>query len=189
MSDAFLPMITKFEVDSFDKSMSDLHCPLKLTISHTLSNDLSYTSNTNTDNPVVTDELNRNDIPDIRFKWDNVKAKVFMESFNDVNLITLKSALLELEDNHCQSDVDNFCKRLGKVFIDQATDIGACSEKNNNDLPNEQSKLKKVLKPWFDKDCHILRTEYYKVKNHLKRIKDPDLVSKMKAESKNTRSL
>ena len=121
---------------------------------------------------------------DIRFKWDKEKADKFVDGFRNVDFNELKTDLLELEGNACQSNVDNFCKKLCNVFIDNATEAGACKKikkatsinKHSNKKPGSKSK------PWFDDECRERRSEYYKVRNQLKKYADSE--NALKTEGK-----
>ena len=169
MSDSLLPMISDFEVDTFDNCLSDVHCPLNVyltynpvTPSHVIQqeNDKAYDESESSEA-----EADNNDL---RFEWDNEKADKFTACLNNVDLTSLKSDLLVLEDNISQSNVDNFCKKLCNVFIVNATEAGAC--KNIKRSTKAKKSKNKHAKPWFDKDCYERRLQYYKTKNHLKKI-------------------
>ena len=185
MSDSLLPMISDFEVDTFDNCLSDVHCPLNVyltynpvTPSHVIQqgNDKMYDESESSEA-----EADNNDL---RFEWDKEKADKFTACLNNVDLTSLKSDLLVLEDNISQSNVDNFCKKLCNVFIVNATEAGAC--KNIKKCTKAKKSKNKHAKPWFDKDCYERRLQYYKTKNQLKKIANSE--GALKTEGKKYKS-
>ena len=49
---------------------------------------------------------------------------------------------------------------------------------------NNTAKPRKQNKPWFDKDCHLKRKQYIRLKNGLKRIKSTQNEEALKHENK-----
>ena len=82
----------------------------------------------------------------------------------------LKTDLLELEDNISQENVDTFCKSLCDVFIENAKNAEACKIMTIKGNSSKAKKNKQSSKPWFDKECLNRRSDYYRIKNRLKKI-------------------
>ena len=192
MSECLLHMIYDFDVDSFDSCMSDVHCPLNLTLKNepSLKNKLSPVDKATEENTVNIDDNYTNETAmrcsSMKFNWDQEKAIHFSNSLNTVDFVDLKNDLITLEDNICQVTIDSFCEKLCNVFIDQAKNTGVCKEikSKRTNTNSKQNNKKAGNKPWFDKDCTKRRSEYYKVKHNLKLLNPPDKQRQMKAEGK-----
>ena len=184
VSDSLLPMISGFEVGSFDNCMSDVHCPLNLYLTSNIENlsNCDMQKHTHDISSTTCTEENILCSHDIRFNWDKEKADKFVESFRNVDLIELKTDLLELEDNACQSNMDNFCKKLCDVFIENATEAGACKKIKRATNKNKGFNKKPSSKPWFDEECRERRSEYYKVRNQLKKHVDSETALKFEGK-------
>ena len=197
VSDTLLPIIADFEIDTFDKCLSDVHCPINLCFKtpdvvnypeNNIDDDLLNAKHANEENELnVGVEPSSSSISSthLQFKWDKEKSKEFTKCFESLDLNNLKRDLLALEDSVSQANIDEFCRTLCDVFIDNAKEAKACIMVTNNQKHNGNQK-KKVSKPWFDRECRNRRADYYKVKNQLKRIvgSEKELKSEGKKYSK-----
>ena len=190
MSDSLLPLITDFEVGTYDRCLSDVHCPVNVC----LKKPVTFTSKKSENNKDVQniDYAESHDNKDasvsngckfnLRFNWNNEKAVKFKNGFDDVDIIKMKSDLLVLEDNVSQENIDTFCNTLCNVFIENAKSAEACKSVTNKGDNSKASNKRQTSKPWFDIECQKRRSDYYKIKNRLKKIEGSE--TKLKTEGK-----
>ena len=191
MSDALLPLISAFEVDLFDDCMSDVHCPINLCLRHADDKCINVKKQATVKPQEVSTctKENENSSYAISFRWDNEKASNFTNCFDSTAIKDLKNELINLNINASQSKIDLFCEKLCNIFIENATNVGACKVNKNTNKKNNGKKSQKanLSKPWFDKECIKRREEYYRVKKQLKKVNGSE--KNMNLECKNYKKI
>ena len=166
------PFITNFNVDVFDSCLSDVHCPISIELSSTLENSTGNTDIPNCDESKVGEEY-----VSPSFKWDESSKQDYSKGLADSDLKCLTDALSEAIEDTNQNSIDHICNKMNKLFIDVAWEKNVFEEKRK--LPSKS----KCNKPWFDKECQEKRSEYFKIKNRLKKINNEECRAQLKLEA------
>ena len=154
--------ISKFEIDVFDKCMSDVHCLLSfsLGIGGAADDCKNESSNVFPEPPKQGNYLS--------FKWSTEKASNFKSNL-DNHVKNVLDNLGNAEGNITQDSMDSLCSLLSDSFINAAIEADICKKKAYGTsrpltkLPNQENK------PWFDHECKQARDMYFQNKNRLKR--------------------
>ena len=162
-----LENVYDFEVDMFDRMLSDRHSPICLTLRLAQHSPVCNNVGNIPDADSTREEPTT---PKIKFmEWSHTIAESFKNSLETLNLDKLN----EISAAHpSQDNIDTLCDELKKVTIDAAIKSKACKveTKNKNNSHNSQSKAKQSdYKPWFDKECTDEKKMYFKNKNFNKR--------------------
>ena len=152
--------INNFEVLPFEIDLSDYHSPIILTLhtNHPIPNETDINQESDVEyNPVST-------------KWCDDKTAEFQSKIDSSKINEANQLLDSLEPNNNinQSILDDITKTLANISIEAGLETGISKHTTNN---NSTTKPKKQNKPWFDRDCHLKRKQYIRIKNRLKRIK------------------
>lgn len=169
VSDCLIPQITDFSVGDFDKTLSDVHCPLFFSIksNHVLSDQV-----TNSTPETATIQKHQNFI----HKWKTGINSVYKNAFSPQAIQDL-SASLEThlgDSNISQENMDKIVSNFNNLFLSTAKTVGLCKPPKKNVRKYTRIFPNKI---WFDKECEVSRKHYIKVKNSktgkkFKRLKD-----------------
>ena len=165
-SPEFLPKVSNFHVDIFDKLLSDKHNPICLSLKFKDLVKSRPTAVPESDRPIP---LNARTV--IKNNWDRSTKSEYKEAYNESEVDNLASMLndAEVSDLTDQTVIDELAASICQAFINPALKTGlAKHKKGSHKLP---SKMKQQMKPWFGKDCQKLRSEYFKVKNRYRKLK------------------
>ena len=173
VSEAILPAITSFQVHSFDRCLSDVHCGLSLSIESTYENN----------NPKHTDNGTFKNNTSLKYdlKWDqNVRAD-FMKNFDTSAIAIIDETLDRLDTNRVTFEVINdINKSIKDIFTKTAKDTNLYAEcKEHKSI----KKNRRINAPWFDHDCYEARKKYSKIKNRLQKRKNEYYISEIRKES------
>ena len=109
-------------------------------------------------------------VDDPIFTWSNDVNAAFIETVQNSDISQMKYQLSSLKENVNKANIDSFCNMLKDFMIDTAKEAGALKEKKKKKKTfATMLKEGKDIRPWMDEKCFKLRSEYYKVKNRLKR--------------------
>lgn len=154
--------ITHFEVDIFDKCVSDVHCPLNLMFSNKLIPINEGVELRKIENRVDASEK----VKYTSFKCSKEKASEFKLKL-DQSIPVLMNALEVVEKSSTQGNVDNFSTALANSFLRTAKEVGICEDKVCKKIHSRKLIVEK--KPWFDTECQHARSSYFNLKNRIKR--------------------
>ena len=172
----FLSHILNFEVDILDKTLSDFHSPIILTV--------KTNHNTTNDNEFETDPSPECDIEyeHIYSKWNNEKKNDFQTKFNLTQIESISQTLNSFEfDNPNQRDIDDIVKTISEICIMSGLETGLSKKLHVN---NNSQVSCKDNKPWFDTECQKKRKHYIRIRNRLKKSKSFLDIAIFKNESK-----
>ena len=155
VSDSVLPNVTDFSIGNFDKTLSDVHCPLFLEIKH------------NAPEPVITQNF-----PKVKtqkpntfiHKWKTDINSEFTNAFPDEKIQSLNSLLENFSNlpTISQENVDSLASDFSNLFLETAKNVGLCKVP-----PKTPRKYTRIFpnKPWFNKNCNTFRRNYLQLKN------------------------
>jgi hypothetical protein len=157
-SPAVFTNINNFEVLEFDELLSDVHCPVSMSLDLKVS-------------------VKGDSEPDLKhhgrvhrpFWSENIKTD-FVKSIPDdtLQLINRDAYSLLSQDNISREQVNDFSSKLCSFIIDHAKSVG-CFERN---VPqSRQYKRKRAKQPWFNRSCEEKRKAFFKAKNRDRRLK------------------
>ncbi|XP_030839274.1 uncharacterized protein LOC115923141 [Strongylocentrotus purpuratus] len=154
--------IQNFQVDLFDKCLSDVHCPIVMTL-----------QSTHTHNQEIHDVNTICDSSKPRymsFKWDRENANEYSDRLHRLTL-QLSGIVENIHGNVSQELVDHCYSEICNSFLQAAQDIGVCKWKQSNTARShkEQHNVNSPSQLWFDADCEAARKEYLNLRNRLSR--------------------
>ena len=166
--------ITHFSIDVFDKCLSDVHCPVSMTLQSKNSKsvdvglvcDISQnTAESNSNSELQSTESQHY----LKFRWDSNSAVLFKQKIRDSTEELCKNMVC-LERNANQDSIDSYYSQLCDMFVNVAQDVGICEWRRPGSYVNtNETKDKNNQQPWFDTECRAARREYLNIKNSLKR--------------------
>ena len=166
-----LKCITDFEVDLFDPLLSDVHSPISLALD--IERDRQLTNESECE-PIRVDTL--------QAKWMKEKSHLYRNNF-DLNQVQSLSEELENITDFSNDSINNINIKIKNLLVGPAESAGIIKKRTvSNKKSSTLSKSSK--KPWFNKDCQKLRTEYTKTKNIYKRFRTTRILTELKNKSK-----
>ena len=105
--------ILNFNVDTFDNYLSDVHCPITLSLHAVNTNHIP--NNVQQHDDEVTDSEGA-PVINMSFKWSLDKATEFKRNISVSDVDTLKLEGVKLDPS--QENIDIFCNKLCGVFIE-----------------------------------------------------------------------
>jgi hypothetical protein len=158
VSDYLLPHVAGFSVGTFDKALSDVHCPLFFELNYGEKN--VNCDNSHENSPDVTLQNSKNFV----HKWRIGANSEYKNSFSNTEVENIDNLLTNFldRDEISQKDMDNVVSEINNIFIGTAQKIGLCKlpkkfvKKYSRKYPN---------KPWFAKNkCEAKRKKYLDIK-------------------------
>ena len=167
VSDCVLPFVTDFAVDLLDKTLSDIHSPISLTVRKCL---------VSANEPVVepeTHDYTTHNIKTFKHKWKPGVGKEFCAAFSENSIENLENKVHSLDPNYTTQDkIDELNQELSDYFIKTAQSVGLFKEvRDQNFSGTKNYKRKYPQKPWFNKDCETKRQEYFDCKEKVRTAK------------------
>ena len=157
----FLPHIQDFQVDILDKSLSDKHSPIILTLITKHSKSLTNQNEIYHESDIKYDR--------IYSKWCDKKLPEFQSNFDPNKIDNLYLILENIEINGTdQSEINSVVKDISNVSITAGININISKKSTNSTGPK---KNKKIDKPWFDHECRDKRRHFVQIKRRLLRKK------------------
>ena len=155
VSDSLVPQITDFTVGSFDKTLSDFHCPLFINLNTNLIEPESISSNS-------PPNINVHEHQTPFSKWRPNANKEYKKSFSTEDISALQNKLdcfLQNNTNVNQQNMDSLVSDFNSLFISSAKKINLFKTKTKN-RKSKKYERKYPNKLWFDKDCNSVRKDY-----------------------------
>ena len=173
MSSCLLPNLIDFTVDTFDECLSDKHKPVFCTIKS--FKDANYYDNDNVIGKNIESSIVNNSSQSIKTKWDKSKANDFKQNFDMISLDNIQAMIKSLASKNAlpiQSEIDNICDEVNKLFTNSAIKSGISKiVRNQSNIWNKQQDETYNDKPWFDFECKNQRRKYLTLKNRLSKFK------------------
>lgn len=165
VSDCLTPFVLDFKVDIFDKSLSDVHTPLCLTMKKEVQN-LFQNHNMPNLNPVVGATTA---IKNFKCRWKPGIEQDFKSNFSEPNIENIANNIQNMNLPGVTTEkIDALTSELSDLFIKTAQAVGLCKEVGSS---IKKYKRKFPNKPWFNKECEVKRREYFECKNNLRNAK------------------
>ncbi len=189
VSPALMPIISDFYIDSLDKCLSDAHCAICVSLR-------CGTGKSNYKTPVVnanqecdaSEHVIDTNHKSVKTVWDNNLKAHYAEAFKPDDIAKLDVKIEHLDINHInQAELDTLTKELCKMCIDSAKQIGVTKEVRDPQKPNRNNTTPK--KPWFDILCQNKRSEYFRVKNRLRKIHTLEAKAELKLKANEYKKL
>ena len=168
--------INDFCVETFDRCLSDVYCPISLELIGNVSKNVSQlsatipTHNTPTNHNTQPEEQ----MPNIKVKWDNTKSKEFGETLqiDDINkLIAQINTISDQPSIISEGDIDSITNSIKQIYIESGKKVGVINSKPTTHRifarPKAQQR-KTNHKPWFDDTCKQSRKDFFLAKNCFK---------------------
>jgi len=178
-SPELFPKIVDFQIDVFDSCLSDVHCPLSIT----LNLSAKHLSANNETKPISIPDNSDSifEYVPLRTNWDNERAIEYTNEFDIGKTCKLLEALNNVDNSSLlQDDIDRHVQEFCQLCIMPGKCIGFTKEYPNK----EQKKVKENNKPWFNRDCDSERKAYIKIKNKLKSVKTDEAKIQSKIAAK-----
>ena len=178
-SAALFPYIAEFYIDTFDKSLSDVHSPICLTLTGRKAPLPVPTSNVpnvrNQASPVIKRKM-------YCTKWNLGRRAEYEDSFRIDDIDEMSAQLNLCTSSLNQEKVDEMCGKLSGMFLDSAVKIGISKPMYSNQSARPCRRYCK--KVWFDENCEKMRKDYLHTKDRVRKEKDPQKKSQCKLELK-----
>ena len=158
--------IHDFSVDTFDRLLSDKHCPINITIN-------VENNNINKQRCVDTDDNIANPIVE-KVKWDDKKEEDYKREFDMNKIHTLDLNVDSIMTNVVTRDgIEDISKYLNDIFLEPAKSVGMCKSINTS----SKHKNTKSNKPWFNNACKNSKTNYWKHKRSLSKTSNTENIT------------
>lgn len=161
--------IQNFQVDLFDKCLSDVHCPIIMTLQskHTHNQELVNDGRGETQSNTICDSSKPRYMS---FKWGCENVNEYSDRLHSLTL-QLSGIMKDIHGNASQELVDHCYSEICNSFLQAAQDIGVCKWKQSKLVQSskEQHKVNSSSQVWFDAECDAARKEYLNLRNRLSR--------------------
>ena len=159
VSSGIVPNICNFEVDDFCESLSDVHCPVGISLkSNAIGNAGNTASRDQGDSRQSTPKQYVH-----RACWNNSKRGDFIDMLDNDRINALNEDILQLHAleglNVSQGDVNNVYSELCNIILDSG--FSSDTVKTSKVRISSSKKDARVKKEWFNEDCHKLRKEFH----------------------------
>ena len=197
VSSCLLPKVKQFNVGILDTCLSDKHKTIYtvLLAENTPSSVISTTISTSSkpkyhsSNTIRSNSKNTHGLPSIKTNWKPNKSDDYKGNFDYAKLDLFHEKLNNIKSNDInQIGIDDITSTLCNLLITPAVKIGVAKEMNNNNnrynRTNSHKNNNTENKPWFNKYCERMRSNYIKIKNKLSKDKTVISISKLKYEAR-----
>ena len=174
-SPSLFSKIVDFRVDTFDKFLSDKHNPICLSLSCSSKTKTHFESKSfvETKGCAMNSNGKFTNSTIVKKDWDKNMSAEYMSSFSTSDIQDLSSLIEHIEslntDNVDQSSIDELSETVCKIYMKPAIDTGLAKTTKRNGNSNRPKLTNPTHKPWFTKECRLLRSDYLKTKRKLKR--------------------
>ena len=161
-----------FHVDILDKTLSDVHCPISLTLKQCHNHNYNTMHKAVSPSQIV--HANRK-VPNIKkefkAKWDSEKQNEFKQNFSVdmIENVTIELNLFKPE-TVTQDDVDRITKNINTVYKESGSSSGMIKMLGNTKFFKHKLKKKSPNQPWFTRECAKGRKLLYSAKHKHRRI-------------------
>ena len=170
VSKEIIPFLSDFNIEPFERTLSDTHCALSLELSGKKQMQTKHDHHANKKGNYLTFDL----------RWDSDKRDDFLNNFNHESINEFDSLLNNLKDVEISlEDIESLTTKLKDLFVHSASETGLVKEIVKS---KTMSSHVNTHKPWFDEKCRMARKEYLKFKNKMQKSKT--LESKLKIKNK-----
>ena len=164
--------INDFCVETFDRCLSDIHCPISLELVGNLPMNVSatiQTHNTLTDHNTQPEKQTAN----IKVSWDKTKSKEFGETLQISDINNLVAQINTISDQPSiisQGDIDDITNSIKQIYIESGKKVGVINSKpTTHQISRTKAQQRKTnQKPWFDDTCKQSRKDVFLAKNCFK---------------------
>ena len=181
-SQSLWPYISNFEVDTFDRLLSDRHAPIIISLEipfhltdqqHAPLRDACKSTQTPT----------QQDMTVITNPWSKAVANKMAAHFHTIDFASLTNECCRAQH---QADIDKVVKSFTEATINIAIEAQAC-KKLSSRAKKKPIQKSTPFKPWFDDFCHTEKRKYFMLKNRLRRDKTQKAIANK--QSKNFKKL
>jgi len=180
LSQSLLNQVLEFDVLEFDNLLSDVHCPLYMSLKVQSHNKVMTESKKNgiasADNAVF-----------VRPRWRREYGDLFVQglNFDEINSCkTLLSSMLE-NKSFTTDSINKVNFEVCEVLRKSARNCGSIiHESECNNKTSESGGRKATQKPWYNKACEKKRRELYRARNIYKRNKTDENMLQKKSVGK-----
>ena len=168
-----LSYINDFRVETFDRCLSDIHCPISLELLGNLPMVVGATIPAH-NTPTDPDTQSVKQMTNIKVKWDNTKSKQFGETLQNSDINNLVAQIITISDQPSiisQGDIDSITNSINQIYIDSGQKIGVINSKPQSHQISARPKAqqrKTNQKPWFENICKQSREEFFLAKRRFK---------------------
>ena len=196
LSSELFPLIKDFEVDDFDRCLSDAHRPIKLTLVRPSSEVNArgvVREEDRVEHGIVCDGDDRR-LLRLKVAWKADMKSEYSKAFDESELHELGELLDEAEAKIAdkrgleQREMDGIARVANKTLIEPAKRLGIAKViKTSSFSLGRKSPHKASNKPWFNAECRAKRKEYMSFKRKLKGSKTPEALLERKRSEKEYR--
>ena len=123
MSDSLTPQVKDFFIDIHDKSMSDVHCPISLTMQTTFNKPALPSLKTRQGSK------NSKKIKNYKSKWKEGVGPAFQQNFTNYDVEKLQENIANIHTSGAdQVKINDLTNMLGDIFIKTAQKVGLYKE-------------------------------------------------------------
>lgn len=167
LSTELFPYACDFEVGTFDKCLSDKHCPIILK----LSVKTEFKENTIRPPPTYCNSM-ASEFQGIHINWNNQKKDQYPNSFDQSKISELEQKLESLPHTLVtQEAMDEVINELNDIYLNPAEKTGMVKRRKRKQYIRPKPKCEKA---WFTQECIKERGIYIKLKNRYSKLKTPD---------------
>ncbi len=162
-----------FDVIPFSPLLSDVHCPIHLTLkTKTSSSQISHrTSYNNLETPTHYTYDNRKRPG----HWVDDRKDIFQNNIDTFKIELLKQQLHDMKaqqnSGHMQTLIDNATDTLKHILTDAAYKTNGSRKINPSKITHDTRTDEKTYEKWFSQDCHDARAEYNKARKQYNKTK------------------
>ena len=187
LSPQLYDVCSNFQVLDYDPLLSNTHCAITLDFNSPVVDIVDFSvPHKEVLTNVHSDCGNESDFKGLSFKWDAESGAQYARSLADLEFRKVMELALqcsECKENPSQNNVDALFESISKIMIEKASECGICKDRINSPCKND-GKDNKSNKPWFDRECGLARSDFYRVKNKLKFIHPDVRIAKIRLASK-----
>ena len=183
------PHINDFCIDTFDRCLSDVHCPITLELNQIISPMLNISE---TEVEVEKNEPTKA-TPNTKINWEQNKKDLYTNSFKNAKILELVGQIDNLDEKHktvTQVDIDHITKSIENIYKEagETAEVIKTTPQNHKKHYRNQTHIRKTCKKaWFNDECNQKRKEFFLAKNKYKKEVNPTNKAKMNSASKNYR--
>ena len=191
-SSVLMTLIDDFEVDTYDRCLSDAHRPLCLTL-HLSDSVGPDQADPKTTPETLSDSINHsNHINQIKVEWDTTYKTVYQNAFSSGAMDELNRVLSDMEElsieNISEAHIEKISLIVNDTLFHPANELGltrVVSPRNKRSCTIP----KKCSKPWFNHECQNERQAYLKLKRRVKFHKSQESILELRKAAKHYKAV
>ena len=158
--------IANFEINDFERALSDSHCGMNVGIYISPDKALSTAKQKEP-------SFKNSNVISFSLKWDAEKQEMYKANFDLPKINELIDTIDNLDTQTAsEGDVESISLEFKNLFIDSARLTGL--RKETRFINSKRNKNTKISKPWFDTECYKARKSYLKFKSRSKYLENID---------------